>query len=66
MHIFGGVVVGEVWCDFFVLLGADLSLRLTLNLRFPGEMLSSVVSLSVTVMQGGIRRCRLCMCVLCG
>ena len=49
-----------------VFLVAGLSLGLTADFRFPGGALSRVVSLSVTVMWGGLGRCRLWMCVLCG
>jgi hypothetical protein len=49
MHVSGGVVVGEVWCDFFCVFWAGLSLGLSVSFCFPGEVLSRVVSLFVTV-----------------
>jgi len=66
MHVSGGVVLGEAWCDFFVLFVAGLSLRLTVGFCFPGGILSRVVSLSVTGKWVGLGRFRLWMYVFCG
>ena len=72
-----GYVVGVSayfkWCcgrgdvlRILVLLMVGLSLGLIVDFRFPGVMLSRVVSLSVLVTRGGLGHCCLWMCVLCG
>ena len=35
VHVSGGVVIGEAWCEFFVLLVAGLSLELSVDFVFP-------------------------------
>jgi len=66
VHRSGGVVVGEVWCEFLVLLVAGLSLGLSVGFYFPGGVLSRVVSLFVSGMWVELGRFRLWVYVFFG
>jgi len=45
MHVSGGVMVGWVRCDFFVLLGAGFSLGLTMGFFFWRDIVSGFLSI---------------------
>ena len=66
VHISGGFVVGEVWCEFLVLFMAGLSLGLSVGFCFPGVVLFRVVALFVSGMRVGLGRLRLWVNIFSG
>jgi len=66
VHVSFGVVVGDMWCEFFVLLVAGLSLGLSVGFCFLGGVLSRVVSLFVSGMEVGLGRLRLWVYIFYG
>ena len=63
VHVSGGVVVGEVWCEFFYLSMTGLSLGMFVGICFPGGVLFRVVSPFVSGMWIELGRLRSCFFV---